>query len=277
MSYLHLLTPMLTAAARAATSVRTAVPPASHTGWTVKGSRDFVTHVDQQAEAIIRELLLGAEPSAGFQGEESEPEGDLTRGLAFVVDPLDGTTNFLHGLPHYAVSIGATVDGVLVAGVVHHVPSGRVCSAASGHGAFAIEAAPDEVVRAGTGQRLRVSAMDDPAFALIGTGFPFIDTSILARYQRQFAAVAATTSGMRRAGSAALDLADVAAGRFDAFWELRLKAWDLAAGIVLIREAGGIVTDLHGADVHAAHTGIVAGGPQMHAWLLRTVQQSEVA
>ena len=274
MSYLHLLTPMLTAAAHAATVVRTAVPPDSHRDWTVKGSRDFVTHVDQQAEAIIREIVLGAEPGAGFMGEESEPEGDLSRGLAFVVDPLDGTTNFLHGFPHYAISIGAMVDGKLVAGVVHHVPSGRVCSAAAGYGAFATDAAPEEVVRAGVGARLTVSQLADPGFALIGTGFPFIDTSSLPTYQKQFAIVAASTCGMRRAGSAALDLADVAAGRFDAFWELRLKAWDMAAGIVLIREAGGIVTDLQGNDVHAANTGIVAGGPAMHAWLLDTVQRA---
>jgi myo-inositol-1(or 4)-monophosphatase len=267
---------MLAAAARAAAFVRTAVPPASPEGWTAKAGRDFVTDVDRTAEQLIREQLLAAEPAAGFIGEESAPDVRVTRGLAFIVDPLDGTTNFLHGFPHYAVSIAAAVDGVLVAGVVHHLVSGRVCSAAMGHGAFAqvngTGTGPHGLIRHGDGDRLHVSRLEDPAFALIGTGFPFLDTSSFDEYQRQFFAVAGATSGIRRAGSAALDLADVAAGRFDAFWEQRLMPWDVAAGIVLIREAGGVVTDLAGAPVEATtRTSIVAGGPVMHAWLLQQV------
>lgn len=272
MSYLHLLVPMLAAARRAAAWIRTAEAPAGTDGWTVKGARDFVTHVDRTAEAMIRDDLLRAEPAAGFLGEESAPDADVRRGLAFVVDPLDGTTNFLKRVPHYAVSIGASVDGALVAGVVHQIPSGRVCSAARGAGAFAaVDDGGPAGPAPGRGTRLAASALADPAFALIGTGFPFKDVATFGDYQRQFFSVAATTSGIRRFGSAALDLADVAAGRFDAFWEQRLAPWDIAAGIVLIREAGGVVTDLVGTPIEAAATSVVAGGPAMHDWLLRTL------
>ena len=120
------------------------------------------------------------------------------------------------------------------------------------------------------GAALNVSAIEDPAFALIGTGFPFKDESRLEEYQHQFGRVAAAASGIRRPGSAALDLADVAAGRFDGFWEQRLSAWDIAAGSLLIREAGGVVTDFSGRNIGIEHTGVVAGNPAIHAWLLET-------
>jgi len=119
-----------------------------------------------------------------------------------------------------------------------------------------------------------VSTIGDPSHALLGTGFPFKDTSELARYLEQFARVAARTSGIRRPGSAALDLADVATGRFDGFWEQRLSAWDIAAGILLIREAGGMVTDLTGRDIGVEHTAVVAGNPTIHAWLLETLRSA---
>jgi myo-inositol-1(or 4)-monophosphatase len=121
-------------------------------------------------------------------------------------------------------------------------------------------------------QRLQVSTIDNPEFALIGTGFPFRDPSHLEEYQRQFALVAKATSGIRRPGSAALDLVDVAAGRFDGFWEQRLSAWDIAAGTLLIREAGGIITDLSGRDIGVEHTSVVAGNPELHAWLIETLR-----
>lgn len=258
MSYLHLLTPMRAAARRAATFLRGSVAPRDPAAWTLKASRDFVTAIDRDAEALIAEILLAAEPQSGLVGEESSPAVQ-SRGLVWVVDPLDGTTNFLHGYPQWAVSIGAAVDGALVAGVVLHVPQDRCCHAALGAGAWVGD------------ERLRVSPIDDPAFALIGTGFPFKDVTQLDAYVRQFSRIAATTSGMRRAGSAALDLADVAAGRFEGFWEQMLAPWDVAAGTVLIREAGGVVTDFAGQDVGVAHTSVVAGSPRMHAWLMEQI------
>ena len=255
MCALDLLHLARTAAERAAGYLRGVERPGDPGCWTLKGSRDFVTEVDRTAERLIADILLAAEPGSRIVGEELSP--DVVRdGLVWIVDPLDGTTNFLHDFPAYAVSIGAAVDGELEAAVVVHVPRHEIYTAARGGGAWQGD------------RRLSVSAIADPGFALIGTGFPFKETSRLGEYLAQFARVAAETSGIRRPGSAALDLAHVAAGRFDAFWELQLSAWDIAAGILLIREAGGVVTDLEGRHVGAEHTGIVAGNPAMHAWLL---------
>jgi myo-inositol-1(or 4)-monophosphatase len=157
------------------------------------------------------------------------------------------------------VSIAAAVDGVLEAGVVHHIPNDEIFWATRGGGAWCGD------------RRLRVSPIEAPGHALIGTGFPFKDLAKLDEYQRQFARVAARTSGIRRAGAAALDLADVAAGRFEGFWEQRLSAWDLAAGVLLIREAGGRATDYRGRDLGVAHGPVVAGNPAIHSWLLETL------
>lgn len=254
-SALDLLHLAKTAAQRAAGYLRGVERPADPSQWTLKGSRDFVTEVDRTAERMIAEVLLAAEPGSRIVGEELTPSM-VTDGLVWIVDPLDGTTNFLHGFPGYAVSIGAAVDGVLQAGVVMQVPHGQVYAASRGGGAWLGE------------YRLSVSPIRDPEFALIGTGFPFKDASTLPEYLRQFERVAARVSGIRRPGSAALDLVDVAAGRFDAFWEQQLSAWDIAAGTLLIREAGGVVTDLRGRDIGIEHSGVVAGNPFMHEWLL---------
>jgi myo-inositol-1(or 4)-monophosphatase len=226
--------------------------------WGLKGSRDFVTEIDRGAEELIAETLLGPYPGSRIVGEELSPVV-LTDGLVWIVDPLDGTTNFLHGFPSYAVSIAAALDSVLQAGVVLHVPRNEIYSAFRGGGAWLGE------------QRLNVSSIADPEFALIGTGFPFRELSRLEEYQEQFARVARGTSGIRRPGSAAIDLADVAAGRFDGFWEQHLSAWDIAAGSLLIREAGGIVTDLSGRDIGIEHTSVVAGNPAIHRWLIETL------
>jgi myo-inositol-1(or 4)-monophosphatase len=142
---------------------------------------------------------------------------------------------------------------------VQQVPRHETFAAARGAGAWQGD------------RRVSVSTIRDPAFALIGTGFPFKDTTSLEAYLSQFARVAAQTSGIRRPGSAALDLADVAAGRFDAFWEQRLSAWDVAAGVLLVREAGGVVTDFAGRDIGAEHGPVIAGNPAIHEWLLRVV------
>lgn len=250
------------AAERAAAWIRTAAPPATSTGWSVKGHHDFVTEVDRTAEAMITETLLAAEPGSRVVGEELAPELH-TDGLVWIVDPLDGTTNFLHGYPQFAVSVAAALDGELVAAAVTHVPLGQTWHAARGGGAWH------------GNERIAVSATATPPHALVGTGFPFKHLHHLDRYQRQFAAVMRGTSGVRRTGSAALDLVDVAAGRFDAFWELMLAPWDIAAGILLVREAGGVVTDLEGAPAGIQHSGIVAGNPAMHAWLLGVVRGEE--
>lgn len=254
-----LLALALQAADRAAGYLRSVAPPADPAGWTSKGQNDFVTECDRRAEELIGEVLRAGEPGSRIVGEELSPE--LSReGLVWVVDPIDGTTNFLHGLPFYAVSIAAQVDGVLEAGVVLHVATGDRFQAARGGGAWL------------GSRRLAVSRTRDPGHALIGTGFPFKHLDRLADYQRQFATVTRATSGVRRVGSAALDLAWVAAGRFDGFWELMLAPWDIAAGLLLVREAGGLATDLAGREVGAEHTGVIAGGPAVHGWLLEALR-----
>jgi myo-inositol-1(or 4)-monophosphatase len=254
-SVLHLLRLAEHAAEQAACYIRSVERPADPSDWTLKGARDFVTDVDRTAERVIADILLAAEPGGRMVGEELSPKV-VTEGLVWIVDPLDGTTNFLHDFPQYAVSIAAALDGVLEVGVVHHVSRNETYTASRGTGAWLGR------------RRLKVSAIENPGFALIGTGFPFKDESSLEEYQIQLGRVAAAASGIRRPGSAALDLADVAAGRFDGFWEQHLSAWDIAAGTLLIREAGGMVTDFSGRDIGIEHTGVVAGNPVIHRWLL---------
>ena len=227
--------------------------------WETKGESDFVSRIDRGAESLIRDTLAPDGRPFTFIGEESAPETVIGPGITFIVDPLDGTTNYLHGFPAYAVSIGALVDGVLAAGVVVDVPRGECYMAVRNGGAFR------------DGQPIHVSGITDPALSLIATGMPFRKPEMIARYLAQLPKVLATTSGIRRAGAAAIDLAHVACGRVDAFWELRLAPWDVAAGILLVREAGGIVTDFDGRAAAPAFAGVVAGNPAMHAWLLATV------
>ena len=232
--------------------------------WGIKGHADFVSDVDRAAEQAIRDLLLDALPGARIVGEELSPEthvGDAP-GVVFVVDPLDGTTNFLHGYPEYAVSIGALIDGRPAAAVVVNVPTGERFTAVRGEGAWRDDAP------------IRVSSIVDPIRALIGTGFPFRNRELVPEYLGQFERIMRTTAGVRRSGSAALDLCDVACGRFDAFWELHLSPWDIAAGLLIVREAGGLVTDLRGRDAPVGAGPIVAGNPTMHAWLLGVLAQA---
>jgi myo-inositol-1(or 4)-monophosphatase len=259
-----LLPPMLDAAAQAAEFIRAQAARLGDLTWEHKGPADFVSDVDRGAEEIVRRVLLTAFPDAVFVGEESyDPAASLGERIAFVVDPLDGTTNFLHGFPWYAVSIGATHAGVPVAGVVRNVPTGETFAARRGAGAWRETAAGREPIR--------VSTVVDPARALVGTGFPFKNIDRIDAYLRQFAAITRATAGIRRPGAAALDLCDVACGRFEAFWELTLAPWDIAAGMVIVREAGGVVTDPAGNEAAITHTGLVVGSPTMHRWVLDVV------
>ncbi|HXF95396.1 MAG TPA: inositol monophosphatase family protein [Gemmatimonadales bacterium] len=249
------------AAERAAGYLRVATPPAPET-WGVKDRNDFVTEVDRRAEGLIAETLAALVPGSRVIGEELTPRTAAAADVVWIVDPLDGTTNFLHGYPQYAVSIGCVLEGRLVAGVVLDVPRNRLYRAASGQGAWLGDT------------RLAVSSIGDPRQALVGTGFPYRRFEQLDRYLAQLAAVLREASGVRRAGSASLDLADVAAGRFDGFWELLLAPWDKAAGTVLVREAGGVVTTLEGEDDVLGHGSIVAGNPAIHRWLMDLLRGS---
>ena len=248
-----------TAAANAAAEVvRSAAAGASSLLWELKGVSDFVTEVDRTAELRMSEVIRSAVPDASVMGEELSPDSLIrARGTTFVADPIDGTTNFLHGYPQYSVSIGVLVDSSLVAGVVLNVVSGELFTATHRGGAYR------------NGDRIAVSSIDSPSRALIGTGFPFKRQDLLDDYSRQFIEISRQTAGIRRAGSAALDLADVACGRFDGFWELVLSPWDVAAGILLIQEAGGVVTDMQGQSKTVSHGPVVAGNPSIQPWLLK--------
>jgi len=232
--------------------------PSDPKQWAVKGPNDFVTEIDRHAESLIRGVLLEATPGATILGEELSPDADLDA-LTWIIDPLDGTTNFLHGYPASAVSIAAAINGVVEVGVVHRLEPDLCYRAVRGGGAWDDDGP------------LEISTRDTPAHALIGTGFPFKRPEALPEYLAQFRQILLGSSGIRRAGSAALDLADVAAGRFDGFWEVSLAPWDVAAGALLVREAGGVVTDLAGKELQVGHGPVVAGNPTIHHWLLNIV------
>ena len=257
-----LLATCVAAAVKGAEAVRSHARHLSDLEWEEKARADYVSAADRDSETAIRDIIRARHDDAVILGEELSPEvaaETVKQGLVFVVDPLDGTTNFLHGFPWYAVSIAALVDGALVAGVVLNIATGELFTAVSGSGARR------------NGQPIHVSKIEEPLKALVGTGFPFKSGDQVDEYLRGFCAAMREAAGVRRAGSAALDLADVAAGRYEAFWELMLAPWDVAAGILLVREAGGIVTDLTGAPARVAHTSIVAGNPKMHAWILKLI------
>jgi myo-inositol-1(or 4)-monophosphatase len=250
------------AAARAAAFIAQQAENRHAIDWQSKSLTDFVSHVDIGAEQRIIECFAELVPELIVIGEELGPSGDPQSGLVAIVDPLDGTTNFLHGYPAYCVSICVAVDGVAQAAVVNDVARGGVYSAVQGGGAF-VDGIP-----------LRVSTIDDPARALIGTGFPFKNASHIPDFQRQSGTLMPQTSGLRRAGAAALDLADVARGRFEAFWELELMPWDMAASTLLIREAGGRVTDLDGNEATISRGPIVASNGVMHNWVLEQLSKA---
>jgi myo-inositol-1(or 4)-monophosphatase len=255
-----LLATCVAAAARGADVVRKGAEQRASLVWETKGYNDFVSEIDRASEAAIAEMVASRHPDATLVAEEGSPNLSRSHGLVFVADPLDGTTNFLHGVPHYAVSIAALIDGDVVAGATINAATGELFTATRGGGA-----------RRG-GQPIRVSEISDPGRALVGTGLPWSGDEDIAAYMVSLPNVMRATAGIRRSGAAALDLADVACGRYDAFWELRLNPWDMAAGSLLVREAGGIVTTAAGEPCPVAETSIVCGNPTMHAWLLDTLR-----
>jgi myo-inositol-1(or 4)-monophosphatase len=200
----------------------------------MKGPADFVTSADKRTEKILIEELSRARPGYGFLGEEGGAVVGADTTHRFIIDPIDGTTNFMHGIPHFAISIGLEREGQMVAGVIYNPVTDELYTAEKGHGAYL------------NNKRLRVASRKELAPAVIATGLPFLGKEGHAQASAEIAAVSNVSSGIRRMGAASLDMAYVAAGRFDGFWERGLKPWDVAAGIVLIREAGGMVGDLQG-------------------------------
>ncbi len=225
----------------------------------LKGPGDFVTAADRRAEQIIVEELRRARPGFAVLAEEGG-EDAAEANARWIVDPLDGTTNFLHGLPHFAISIACEMNGELVAGVVLDPIKQELFTADRGAGAWM------------NGRRLRVSARRDLDQSMVACGMPVLNWEGRERgFMGQLDRVSARVAGIRRWGAASLDLAYVAAGRYDGFWEFGLKPWDVAAGIVLIREAGGQVAQLEGGGVMERGT-LVAANPQLHPQLSRLLE-----
>ncbi len=231
----------------------------------MKGPADFVTSADKRTEKILIEELSRARPGYGFLGEEGGAVAGADKSHRFIIDPIDGTTNFMHGIPHFAISIGLERDGQLVAGVVFNPVTDDLYTAEKGHGAYC------------NNKRLRVAARKELAPAVIATGLPFMGKEGHARASAEMADVMNVTAGIRRFGAASLDMAFVAAGRFDGFWERSLQAWDIAAGIVLVREAGGMVSDLGGGAEMLAKGDILASNEYLHPQMLKLLKGVKAA
>lgn len=254
--------PMLNIAKRAAFEAGKVILQAMDhlSGVTVdeKKKHDFVTEVDKTAESIIIEAIKKAYPSHAILGEESGLQGESD--TVWIIDPLDGTTNFIHGYPHFSLSIAIKEKGKLLGGLIYDPIRDECFSASKGSGAYLNQT------------RLRVTDRQHLDNALLGTGFPFKQPEKLDQYLDTFKALFPQSAGIRRAGSAALDLAYVAAGRLDGFWEYDLKPWDIAAGVLLIKEAGGLVLDFDGGEGYFDHGNVVAGNPKMVKAMLKALR-----
>ncbi|MCI7709177.1 MAG: inositol monophosphatase [Sutterella parvirubra] len=261
-SQLHLTAYIATAvkaARRAAKEITRAAADRDRLEVEHKAINDFVTSADRAAEAAILDELRYAYPKHAFLSEEAGRTGDEDSDFLWIIDPIDGTTNFMHGLPHYAVSIALLHRGDVIVGVVYDVAKNELFTAAKGQGAYL------------DNRRIRVSETKDLRRALIGTGFPFRRTDDFEGYMHGFQRVAEHTAGIRRPGSAALDLAWVACGRYDGYWEQGLSSWDIAAGVLLVLEAGGLITDLKGGEGMLDNGSVCAGTPRIFAKLLPLV------
>ncbi len=222
-----------------------------------KGHNDFVSEVDRAAEEAIIDIIRKAYPDHGFMAEESGDSGSSD--YQWIIDPLDGTTNFLHGFPQFAVSIALRHGNRLEQAVIYDPMREEMYTASRGSGAQL------------DGQRLRVAPRRQLEGSLLGTGFPFKQPEHLDAYLGMFRAFHPLAAGIRRPGSAALDLAYVAAGRLDGFWEIGLNPWDMAAGVLLVREAGGLVSDFNGGEAYLETGNLVAATPKIFPGMLHTI------
>ncbi|MFK8250314.1 inositol monophosphatase family protein [Ancylobacter terrae] len=226
----------------------------------VKGPGDFVSNADRKAERILHEELARVRPGFGFLMEESGAVEGTDTAHRWIIDPLDGTTNFLHGIPLFTISVALAKDGVPIAGVIFNPVTDELFIAEKGRGAFLND------------RRIRVAGRQALADSVICCGLPHMGRGDLALFGREMAALAPRVAGLRRTGSAALDLAWVAAGRFDGFWERNLAPWDMAAGIILVREAGGYASDLDGGDKILDKGHVVVGNENIHRNLLTVLR-----
>ncbi len=258
------MNPMLNIAIQAARSaskiIMRFVDHLDTVGINEKGRNDIVTEVDHLAEQEIINHIRKAYPNHSILAEETGyQEGD---DFCWIIDPLDGTANYVHGFPHYAISIALKRHNQLLLGVIYDPIRNELFSAVRGDGAYL------------DNRRIRVSQCKKLEYALIGTGFPFRDIHHFKPYLRMFESLFPKTSGIRRAGAASLGLAYVAAGRLEGYWESSIKEWDMAAGIMLIQEAGGLVSDFQGEDQYFDSGNIIAGNPRIFKAISEVLRKS---
>ncbi len=228
----------------------------------MKGPGDFVSAADRRAEETLRAELERVRPGYSFLMEESGAIAGADADHRWIVDPLDGTTNFLHGIPHFSISVALERAGVLIAGIVYNPVTDDLFTAERGQGAYLND------------RRLRVAARKELGASVIACGVPHTGRGDHDRFRRELTVVQARAAGIRRFGSAALDLAWLAAGRFDGYWERHLSAWDMAAGALMVREAGGYVSDLAGGEKMFDRGEVVAGNEAVHRELLKTLKDA---
>jgi len=253
---------MMAAARKAARALKRDFGELEKLQVSLKGPANFVTAADRLAEETLFQELNKARPGYGFLGEESGEREGADKTHRWIVDPLDGTTNFLHGIPQFGISIGLERDGAMVAGLVYNPATDEMFTAEKGKGAFLND------------QRIRVAARKSLADAVIACGMPHRGRGQLELGTKEIGAMQHEVAGLRRFGAAALDMAWVAAGRLDGYWERNIKPWDIAAGLILVREAGGFVTDCDGDEDMMGKGQIVAGNEAIQKEVVRVLQQA---
>jgi len=255
-----LINVMVKAARRAGRSLKRDLGEVENLQVSLKGPANFVTMADRRAEEMLYTDLIKARPGYGFVGEEGGTREGDDKSHTWIVDPLDGTTNFLHGIPQFAVSIGLQREGTIIAGLIYNPANDDLYIAERGKGAFLND------------QRLRVAGRRKLDECVIACGLPHIGRGDLDLSRAEMTAIQAKVAGLRRFGSAALDMAFIAAGRFDGYWERGLKPWDMAAGQIIVREAGGIVSGIKGDDDPLKTGDVICGNEFVHAELVKMLK-----
>ncbi|MGY8998600.1 MAG: inositol monophosphatase family protein [Rhodospirillales bacterium] len=256
------ITVMIKAARKAAGKLKRDYGEVDQLQVSTKGPADFVTVADTRTEEMLRESLSFARRDYGFLMEESGAVTGEDPTRRWIIDPIDGTTNFIHGIPHFAISIALEENGEITAGVIYEPVNDQMFWAEKGNGAWLND------------RRMRVSGRVQMNEAIFATGIPFLGRGKHEPFLKQMGAVMAVSAGIRRFGSAALDLAYVAAGRFDGFWETDLQPWDIAAGIIMVREAGGMISEVNGGDQMLKTGSVLASNPNLFSELAQTIKKA---
>jgi myo-inositol-1(or 4)-monophosphatase len=257
-----LLNVMIKSARKAARTLKRDFGEVEHLQVSLKGPANFVTAADRRAEEILHGELMQARPGYGFLGEEGGLRAGPDKTHTWIVDPLDGTTNFLHGIPHFAISIALQREDTIVAGLVYNPANDDMFTAERGKGAFLND------------QRLRVAGRTRLVDSVVACGLPHHGRGDLNLASKELTAVQDKVAGLRRFGAASLDLAWIAAGRFDAYWEHDLAPWDIAAGLILVREAGGYATDLNGGESPHVSGDVIAGNETIQRELMKVLKDA---